>query len=497
MFRLSIALCLATGSALAEMPRFQKIPASDSGLRFTLANSPTAEKRMIETMPGGIAAFDFDNDGLIDIFFANGAGLKKSANRLFKNEGGLKFRDVTATAGLSGEGYAIGAVAGDFDNDGLTDLFVAGDRHNLLYRNSGHGKFEDITAKSGIKSDEWSIAGGWFDYDADGLLDLFIANYGRDTQETRYCGDAAKKLRIYCHPKYFAPRPNQLYRNLGGGKFEDVTMKSGIGAHKGRGMSIAFADYDADGWIDIFVTNDNLANFLFRNLGNGKFEETALLAGVALLDHGKPIASMGADFRDADNDGRPDITVTALSGETFPFFRNDGGGMFHDATFASKIGPLSTQRAGWANAWIDFNNDGWKDLFSANAHVNDLVEQFEPGVTYKQANSVFVNQNGKTFVDSQCPALAAAKAAHRGAAFADFDNDGRIDVVVSVLGEPAELWRNVAESANAWLDVKVPSNQVGATITITAGDKKQWNIYSPAVGYASTCLLYTSDAADE
>ena len=389
MPRILFAVILSA-AIFAQMPRFERISTADSGLLFTLSNSPTSDKRMIETMPGGIAAFDFDNDGRIDIFFTNGAAIpsmKKSANRLFRNEGpGMRFRDVTATAGLAGDGYSMGAAAGDFDNDGHTDLFVAGDRHNLLYRNLGNGKFEDITARSGIKSDEWSVAAGWFDFDGDGLLDLLVINYGRDTNETRFCGDASRNLRIYCHPKYFAPRPNQLYRNLGGGRFEDVTAKSGIGAHKGRGMSVAFADYDADGLIDAFVTNDNLPNSLFHNLGKGRFEETALLAGVALLDHGKPIASMGADFRDVDNDGRPDISVTALSGETFPYFHNDGGGMFHDATYASRIGPLSTKRAGWANAWVDFNNDGWKDLFSANSHVNDLVERFEPGVKIGRAH---------------------------------------------------------------------------------------------------------------
>jgi hypothetical protein len=289
-------------------------------------------------MPGGVAAFDYDNDGRVDILFTNGASipsLKKDSpkfyNRLFHNEGGMKFRDATAESGLAGDGYSMGVAAGDFDNDGKADLFVAGVHHNALFRNLGNGKFEDVTSKSGIKSDEWSVAAGWFDFDNDGLLDLFVVNYGAwSPAYDRFCGDSSKGLRVYCHPKYFEPRPNQLYRNRGDGTFEDVTAKSGILQHKGRGMSVAFADYDADGLLDVFVTNDNLPNFLFHNLGKGKFEETALLAGVAVLDHGKPVASMGADFKDYDNDGRPDITVTALNGETFPLFHNDGKGSFHE-----------------------------------------------------------------------------------------------------------------------------------------------------------------------
>lgn len=450
-----------------------------TNLRFVLENAPTPEKHMLETMPGGIAVFDYNNDGKADIFFANGAELpalrKTSAkyhNRLFRNDGGWKFTDVTVEAGLAGEGYAMGASAGDFDGDGHVDLFVAGVYRNALYRNLGNGKFADATAASGILSNEWSVAGGWFDFDNDGKLDLLVTNYGRiDLKNPRSCGTP----RIYCHPKYYEPRPNQLYRNLGGGKFADVSASSGIAAHLGRGMSIAFADYDADGRMDAFVTNDNLPNFLFHNLGKGKFEETALLGGVALLDHGKPVASMGTDFRDFDNDGRPDVVVTALNGETFPLFRNQGG-TFQDATASTGLGRLTNQYSGWGVGLVDFDNDGWKDLFTANSHVNDLVEKFE-AATYRQANTVFRNQNGK-FV-AAVTGLEKAVAAHRGAAFADFDNDGRIDVVVTVLGAPAELWRNVSPVQH-WLGVKV--DVIGTRIRIGT----QVNQMSTSVSYASS-----------
>ena len=486
-------LPLFCAAALSGRPRFENA-AAEAGLLFTLDNHATARKRLIETMAGGVAAFDYDGDGFADIFFTNGAAgpaLVKSdekfLNRLFRNEGGRRFRDVTAEAGVGGAGYSMGAAAADFDNDGDSDLFVAGVFRNLLYRNEGDGSFADVTASSGIASDRWSVAAGWFDYDRDGLLDLFVVNYAEwSVEEDRFCGDRAANLRVYCHPQYFAPIANRLYRNLGGGRFADVSAAAGIAAHKGRGMSVAFADYDADGSLDVFVTNDNLPNFLFRNDGGGAFEEDALLGGAALLDHGKPVASMGADFRDYDNDGRPDIHVTALSGETFPLFRNEGDGFFSDATFSSGIAKAVADKAGWCNGFVDFDNDGDKDLFAANAHVNDLVERTE-SYRYVQTNSLLENDGGR-FADRSAEAgFADAAAAHRGCAFADFDNDGLIDIVVSSLNAPAELWRNTTATRNHWARFKLVgrrSNRGGFGARVRIGG--QWNEAGSAVGYASS-----------
>ncbi len=462
------------------------------GVDFVLENNPTADKHMVETMPGGMAVFDYNNDGRPDLFFANGASLPslrkeaRHANRLYRNDGGMKFTDVTTEAGLAGEGYALGAAAGDFDNDGHADLIVAGLYRNILYRNLGNGKFADVTAGSGIRMDEWSVAAGWFDYDNDGRLDLWVTNYGRiDLAQPRFCGDATRKLRVYCHPRYFDPRPNHLYRNLGGGKFEDVTESSGVGRHRGRGMSIGFADYGADGKMDVFIANDGLPNFLFRNLGNGKFEETALLAGVALVDSGKPIASMGTEFRDYDNDGRPDIVLTALSGETFPLFRNQGQGSFADVTVRSQLARQTNAYAGWGVGLVDFDNDGWKDLFTANSHVNDIVEQFE-AARYRQANTVFRNGGNGRF-EAVAAGLEGAVKAHRGAAFADLDGDGRLDAVVTALGERAEIWRNTTVGAGNWLavrlvGVKVNRDAIGAEVRIAG----QLQIVSTATSYASS-----------
>ena len=479
-------------SALAPI-RFREV-AQQAGLDFVLQNNPTPRKHMIETMPGGVAAFDYNGDGLTDIFFTNGASIPslekdspKFSNRLYRNDSGMKFTDVTLEAGVTGAGYSMGAAAADYNNDGHTDLFVAGVYRNTLYRNLGNGKFEDVTAAAGIKSDKWSVAAGWVDYDNDGWLDLFVVNYAHWTPDfDRYCGERDRNLRVYCHPKYFEGLSNTLYRNRHDGTFEDVSLKSGIAAHIGRGMSVAFADYDNDGLMDIFVTNDNLPNFLFHNRGDGTFEEVALQAGVALTNNGLPIASMGADFRDFDNDGLPDLSITALAGETFPLFRNLGKSVFQDATHDSRLGLLSVTRSGWSNGFFDFNNNGWKDLFTANSDVNDLIDLFQP-THYKQPNSLFANLGDGTFRDISSEAGFSLARAHRGSAFADFDNDGKIDVVVTALGEPAELWQNVSPDVNRWLILKLTgtrSNRDGIGAKVRLGD--QSNHVTTAVGYASS-----------
>lgn len=469
--------------------------ADKAGVQFTLENCPTPTKYMVETMPGGIAVFDFDGDGKPDIYFTNGADLpsleKKSPkfwNRLYRNNGNFQFTDVTEHAGVSGAGYSMGVAAGDFDNDGHPDLFVAGVNRNILYRNRGDGTFEDVSERAGIKSDGWAVAAGWFDYDNDGKLDLLVVHYAEMPLQDRFCGDRQRDVRVYCHPKYFPPLPATLYRNRGDGTFEDRSVASGFAESKGRGMSVAFGDYDADGYPDIFVTNDNMPNFLFHNRGNGTFEEVGLLAGVALGDRGKPVASMGTDFRDYDNDGRPDISLTALAGETFLLFQNVGKGLFADATYSSRIGRLSNDHSGWGNGFVDFDNDGWKDLFSANSHVNDRVEMFESR-RYKEANTVFRNTAGKFTPDSESGFQASVKA-HRGAAFGDFNGDGLMDIVVSSLGDRSEIWKNISISSGNWIAFRLTgtrSNRDGIGANIRVG--KQWNDMTSAVSYASASLI--------
>jgi enediyne biosynthesis protein E4 len=476
--------------------RFENVQQPE-GHTFRLENSPTARRHLPETMAGGVAAFDFDGDGLTDVFFANGAAMpslvKESPhhwNRLYRNTGGMHFRDVTASAGLQGSGYSTGAAAGDFDNDGHVDLFVAGVRRNILYRNRGDGKFEDVTGRAGIESSEWSVGAAWLDYDNDGLLDLFVVNYVRWTPAfDEFCGDRARNIRVYCHPRLFAGTKNLLYRNAGQGRFIDVSEKAGLAKHEGKGMAASVADYDADGFADLFITNDKLPNFLFHNLGNGEFEETAFESGAALPDTGTEMSSMGADFRDLDNDGLPDIVFTALAGETFPFFRNRGSGAFADSSFESKMGKLSRKYSGWGIGLFDFDNDGLKDIFTANSHVNHSIAAFE-ATEYHQHNSVFRNAGKGRFEDVSeraGPEFVRAARAHRGCAFADFDNDGRVDVVTSSLGDAPEYWKNASPDSNTWLILKLKgtkSNRDGIGATVRIGD--QTNHMTTSVGYAAS-----------
>ena len=493
----AVALGLRFGPAAADTrPITLRDAAASSGIEFRLEHHPTPDKHLIETMPGGIAAFDYNNDGRTDLYFTNGADLPEltkkhpaDSNRLYRNDAGLKFTDVTTEAGVQGHGYSMGAAAADYDSDGDVDLFVAGVDRNLLYRNTGRGTFEEIAERAGIASRWWSVAGGWFDFDRDGLLDLFVVNYLKwSAREDRFCGDRQRGIRVYCHPRYFEGLPNALYRNRGDGTFEDVSTKSGIGQHVGKGMSAAFADYDDDGWIDVFVTNDAVPNFLFRNLGNGRFDETALLAGVALPVHGKPISSMGVEFQDVDNDGRPDLHITALAGETFPLFRNEGGGQFSDRTGPSGLGRATLRHSGWGNAIVDLDNDGWKDLFTANSHVNDRVDAFEAH-QYREPNAVFRNQGDGTFVDVSAAVGADFQTAraHRGAVAVDLNSDGRLEVVTSSLGDRVEIWENATSSAGRWIAVKLTgttSNRDGIGARVRIG--RQLQTMTTTAGYASS-----------
>lgn len=491
----AVVLVLLSAVRVVGQIRFRDV-ASEAGLDFVLESGPTPLKPMVEAVAGGVAAFDANGDGLTDIYFTNGAdarSLRKSErrhwNRLYQNLGEMRFADITESAGVAGRGYSMGVAVGDYDNDGDPDLFVAGYRANILYRNDGRGRFSDVTSKAGIGSSGWAVAAGWFDYDRDGSLDLFVVNYlDWDPADERYCGDRDRGLRIYCSPAYWPGLPNTLYRNRGDGTFEDVSEASGLSRHVGKGMSVAFADFDLDGLVDAFVANDTEPDFLFRNLGNGTFEELGLLTGVALASDGAPISSMGVDFQDYDNDGLPDIHVTALNRQTFPLFRNVGDSLFEDATSLSGLHRLTISKSGWATKFEDFDNDGMKDLFITASHVNDLAEEFEDA-TYRQSNAVFKNSGDGTFEDVSDEAAVFPRAAHRGAAFADFDGDGRVDVVVSAIGGAAELWRNLSPTENRWLGIRLigtASNVDGIGARVQIGS--QVLTASSSSGYASSSL---------
>jgi enediyne biosynthesis protein E4 len=473
---------------------FEDISAA-SGVRSVLRNGAIpGEKHQIETMLGGVALFDYDGDGLLDLFLTNGAlepAFDKSDprywNRLYRNRGSGVFEDVTAKASVAGEGYSMGAAAADYDNDGHPDLFVAGVGRNILYHNRGNGVFEDVTVKAGIHSEPWSVAAGWFDYDGDGRLDLFVVNYvAWDAKTEPSCRDTRSGVLLHCHPDLYRGLANTLYHNNGDGTFTDVSESAGIRRHIGKGMGVAFADYDGDGRVDILVTNDTLPNFLFHNEGNGRFEERGLTAGIAVNDDGRTLSSMGVDFRDMDNDGRPDIFLTAIAHETYPLYRNLGKGLFADFTYRSRVGAATISTTGWSNGIYDLDNDGRKDLFAANGDLNENADAVS-GTPARQRSVSLMQQPDGAF--NAAPVGPAAL--NRGAAFGDLDNDGRVDVVIARLGESPLLLRNITAGQNHWLGLKLighSSNRdgIGAVVHIRTAAGEQWNQVTTSVGYASS-----------
>lgn len=437
-----------------------------SGLTFVHQNSPTSQKYLIETMGGGVALLDYNNDGLLDIFFVNGGKLTDPMkrpehfdrsnprywNRLYRQNADRTFSDVTEAAGLSTAGeanYGMGVAAGDYDNDGYTDLYVTNYGKNVLYHNNGNGTFSDVTTKAGVSAGGWSTSAGFIDYDRDGRLDLFVARYMEwDTAHSKSCGGT---WRVYCLPGEFPATTNVLFHNRGDGTFEDVSQHSGIAAKKARSLGVAFNDYDADGWADIFIANDGMEQFLLHNNRNGTFTEKGLDSGVALSDDGKPYAGMGVDFRDYDNDGRPDLIVTNLARQIYAVYHNDGNGQFSYRSLETGIGTLSAGSSGWGVRWEDFDNNGWKDLFVAQSHVMDNVEQIDPSLHYREAPLLALNHEAR--FERADPGTTTAVAG-RGAAFGDLNDDGWLDVVTSNLGDRPSVFWNKGGRAH-WLTIKL------------------------------------------
>jgi enediyne biosynthesis protein E4 len=502
LITLGLLVASYAGTAPAPAIRFEEI-ARKAGLNFELRNGAKGQFNQIELMGGGVAVLDYNNDGCMDIFFTNGAeipSLRKTGpefhNRLFRNNCDMTFTDVTEEAGLAGEGYSMAVAAADFDNDGFTDIFVAGVHRNFLYRNLGNGHFADITQKAGLggsrPGNPWSISAGWIDYDNDGWLDLFISNYVVwDPANELRCGTPEQQF--YCHPDVYMGLPGQLLHNNRDGTFTDVSRQSGIGRYVGKGMGVAFADIDGDGFTDIFVANDSSRNFLFHNQGDGTFREIALEAGVALRDDGKAIAGMGADLRDFDNDGRPDLVESGMINDSFQLFRNLGPDRgFADYGLRTGLLLATRQFTGWGLGIYDFDNDGWKDIFFALAHFTELGKFI--GRDSALPNRVFRNVDGARFEDVSAGAGPAFQVAgqHRGVAFADFDNDGRMDAVVTQLNGPAKLFHNVTAGGAHWLAVQLHGTRsnrqgLGATVHVRLPDGRDlYNHATTAVGYGSS-----------
>ena len=475
-----------------------------SHVDFVLNNGTTPDKPLIDSTLGGVALLDFDNDGFLDIFFTNGAripALEKDHptfyNRLYRNNRDGTFTDVTERAGLQGEGYSMGVAAADFDNDGWTDLYVTGVNRNALYHNNGDGTFTDVTEQAGVSGVDsigrklWSVGAAWFDYNNRGLLDLFVTNYlDWSFRTSKVCGDDGKRLS--CSPSLYSGLPNLLYRNNGDGTFTEVSGLTGIAEYIGKGMSVAVADFDDDGFMDVFVANDQARNFLFKNVEGQRFTEIGVEAGVAYSEDGLPLSSMGVDFRDLNDDGRPDLIVTALGGETFPLFLNSGHGLFESSSYPSGLGFQTLRMSGWGVGAYDFDNDGHKDLFTANSHVSENAD-FYGRERYRQPNALFRNLRNGQFEDvtPQAGSALQSAAAHRGCAFGDLNNDGRIDAVVSAIGEPAKVLYNVCSSENHWILIQLQGSKsnrdgIGAKIKITSESGEiQYNHATTAVGYAS------------
>lgn len=451
---------------------------TQSGIDFRHHASPTAIKYLPETMGAGVALIDYDNDGLLDVFFTNGALIeenmaktaelvktdKKFWNRLYRQKKDGAFEDVTEKAGVKGEGYGFGAAVGDYDRDGFQDLFVTRFGGATLYRNNGDGSFADVSAKLGSKVDGWASSAGFFDYDRDGRLDIFVARYVQwDFEIGKYfCGDTRPGYRAYCHPDTFKPSTNILLHQKADGRFEDASQKSKIGDLRGKALGVAFADFDDDGWTDVFVANDNMDQQLFRNAKDGTFEELALPAGVAFDEKGKRFAGMGVDVADYDLDGRQDVIITALSNETYPLYRNVGEWVFDYVTQASGVAQITILGAGWGIKFIDVDNDGRRDIFVAQSHVLDTIEKTTSFLKYKQTPLLMRNTE-KGF---QNISFAAGEAfqkdfSARGLAAGDLDNDGDSDIVITQTdGAPVILKNNGTK--NRWLGLDLRGGEKSA-----------------------------------
>ncbi|MDQ6786358.1 MAG: CRTAC1 family protein [Acidobacteriota bacterium] len=480
---------------------------AQTGINFKHNASPTSQKYLPETMSAGVAMFDYDGDGRMDLFFTNGALITdpmpkgkttektdaKFWNRLYRQKPDGTFEDVTEKAGVKGEGYSFGAAVGDYDKDGFADLFVTRYGGATLYHNNGNGTFTDVSKKVGINVDGWATSAGFFDYDKDGRLDLFVARYVEWDFEKGaiFCGDTRPGYRAYCHPDNFKSSTSLLFHQKTDGTFENTSEKSGIAQSKGKALGVAFADFDGDGWTDIFVANDNIEQQLFRNKGDGTFEDLALPAGVAFDEKGRRFAGMGADVADYDGDGKPDVIVTALSNETYPLYRNAGDFVFDYVTQSSGVAQISILGAGWGIKFIDADNDGRRDIFVAQSHVLDTIEKTTTFLKYKQTPLLMRNtEKGFQNVSFAAGEIFQTDLSARGMACGDLDNDGDTDIVIAQTdGTPVILRNNGTK--NHWIGIDLrgvnsaPNGEGSRVVVTDATGKKQIFDASNAGSYLS------------
>lgn len=478
---------------------------STLGLSFRNMASHTSKKYLIETMGAGVALFDYDNDGRLDIFVVNGAPLadptpkgtipQKSGpkywNRLYHQKQDGTFEDVTEKAGLQGVGYGMGVAVGDYDNDGYEDLYVTGYGGNKLYHNNGDGTFTDVTDKAGVGGSGWSTSAAWVDLDGDGLLDLVVLRYLTWDFDDIWCGEHKEGYRAYCHPDYFKPITPLVYHNDGSGHFTEVSEKIGV-AKPGKGLGIAIADYDRDGHIDLFVANDSMAEFLYHNKGDGTFEEVALISGVAVDGEGHTFAGMGVDFADYNNDGFPDLVITDLASQMYALYRNNGDGTFTYESYPSGLGRMTMTHSGWGVRFLDYDNDGCKDLLIAQGHDLDTIELTFPNLRYREP-MLLARNTGHGFEDVSAEAGSVFREAWvgRGLAIGDIDNDGRLDAVVTTNDGPLYVLRNATPTPNHWLILKLVGHKsnrdaIGAEVKVVTGKIVQVATVTTAGSYLSS-----------
>ncbi len=474
------------------------------GVNFDYRSSHTSRKYLPETMGAGVALFDYDNDGRLDIFFVNGAPLadptpkgtipRKAGpeywNRFYHQKTDGTFEDVTEKAGLQGEGYGMGVAVGDYDNDGYEDLYVTAYGGNKLYHNNGDGTFTDVTQRAGVAGSGWSTSAAWVDLDNDGFLDLVVLRYVDWDFDDIWCGEHKEGYRAYCHPDYFKPISPLVFHNNKDGTFTEVAGKIGLDK-PGKGLGIAIADYDRDGHIDLFVANDSMPEFLYHNKGDGTFEEVALASGAAVDIDGRTFAGMGVDFADYNNDGWPDIVVTDLANQRYALYQNGGDGTFSYSTQLTGVGSMTLSHSGWGARFLDYDNDGWKDLLIAQGHDLDTIELNYPNLHYREP-MLLARNTGKGFEDvsAQSGDVFRHPWVARGMAIGDLDNDGRVDAVVSTNDGPAHILKNQTQTRNHWILLKLVGHKsnrdaIGAEVTLTTSSGPQYATVSTASSYLS------------
>jgi enediyne biosynthesis protein E4 len=476
-----------------------------TGIDFQYQSSHTSKKYLLETMGPGIALFDYDNDGRLDIFVVNGATLsdpmRKGAipqktgpkfwNRLYHQKKDGSFEDLTEKAGLEGAGYGMGVAVGDYDNDGFDDLYVTAYGGNKLYHNNGDGTFTDVTVKAGVAGSGWSTSAIWVDLDNDGLLDLVVLRYLEWDFDDVWCGEHKEGYRAYCHPDHFKPIAPLVYHNDGNGHFTEVAEKMGL-AKPGKGLGIAIGDYDRDGKVDLFVANDSTLEFLYHHKGDGTFEEVGLLSQVAVDGDGRTYAGMGVDFADYNNDGLIDIVVTSLANQRYALYKNDGDGLFSYVTIPSGLGQMSMLHSGWGIRFLDFDNDGWKDLLIAQGHDLDTVELTSPNLHYREP-MLLTRNIGTGFVDVSADSGSVFQQpwVARGLATGDIDNDGRVDAVVTTNDGALHVLHNETTTSNHWLILKLTGHKsnrdaIGAVVQVKTSVGLQTETISTGGSYLSS-----------